>query len=132
MKKMSDYLDAYGAARGLTSDYQIAKDLCLTKQAVSLYRNNKGAFKLDIAWRISDATGIDFAEIIAASEFLRAERAHDDERATLWRRRLHTVSASLCTAFIGVFLFLASPGPAHAGALSADTNSGILYIMLNQ
>lgn len=132
MKKMSDYLDAYGAACGLTSDYQIAKDLGLTKQAVSRYRNDKGCFELDIAWRISDATGIDLAEIIAASEIFRAERAHDDARATLWRRRLQTVSASLCTAFIGVFLFFASPGPAHAGALPGANKApnSVYYVKL--
>lgn len=123
MKEISDYLDEYAAARKLknATSYAIAKDLGITKQAVSRYRNGHGSPDADISWRIAEAIGCQPQEILAAGEISRAERAHDPARAATWRHRLQSVSAS----FIGVLLLgLLAAAPALSRAAA-----GGLYIL---
>lgn len=113
MKTISDYLDAYARARGISSDYAIARELNLTRQAVSRYRRNVGTPDLDVLWKIADTTGADLSELIATAEMERANRAHDDARARLWSQRLRDLSAALCVVSIGVFGVVAAL-PANA------------------
>jgi len=127
MKKISDYLDAARTAQNLPSDYALANYLGLTKQAVSRYRNNKGAFDLDVAWRVADAIGCDPAEVVAACEFQRANCAHDVARAKLWQSRLQQFAGALVLVFCGFF----GSQPAAASAPGAASEARTMYIMLN-
>lgn len=125
MKTISEYVDAYAKARNLTSDYQVAKDLSLTRSAVSRYRNNKGAFDIDVAWRIADACGIDPAEVIAACEIQRAQLAHDSTRAKIWTHRLGQISAAVVLLFAG-FFHAGDASAAHSPA--AEGQSNVYYV----
>ena len=128
MKKISDYLDAYRAAKGLPSDYALAHDLDLTKQAVSKYRNNKGGFDLDVAWRIADAIGVDVSEILAVGEIERARRTHNEAREKIWIERLQHVSAAMMLFLVMFFpasSITADPLPSAAGA---DKSSSVYYV----
>src|SRR5690554_3141644 len=101
MKTLNDYLNAYVSRLGITSDYQLSKALCVSRQAVSKYRNNLATPESDVAWRIADGLGIDPAEVIAAAEIARAERTHHPERVALWSKRLQQVTAAVMLMIAG-------------------------------
>lgn len=104
MKTITDYLTDFASATGCTSDYQTARRLSVTRQAVSHYRTGKGAPGIDTCWQIADALHVPLAEVIAAAEVQRATCKHDPQRAQLWRARLSSVSAGAVTVFSGVAL----------------------------
>lgn len=104
MKTITDYLTDFAAATGCTSDYQTARQLSVTRQAVSHYRTGKGAPGIDTCWQIADALHVPLAEVVAAAEVQRANCKHDPQRAQLWRARLSSVSAGVITVFSGLAL----------------------------
>lgn len=102
---MSPYemLQAYKEAKGLDSDNAAAKDLGLTRQAISMIKQG-GGFGIETAWKVSETVGLDLAEVIATCELARAERSQKSEQATVWKQRLKRVSHSPLTAFFGIAL----------------------------
>ncbi len=126
MKTINDYVDAYARSKSLTSDYSIAKNLGLTRQAVSKYRHDRAFPDTGTAWLMADAIGCDPLEIITAAEVARAKRAHDATRTQLWESRLRQMGAAMLLIVVG---FLGSATPVQAATLGAE--SPTLYIMLN-
>lgn len=111
MKTISDYLNDYRAAKGIPSDYALARELGLTKQAISRYRHNAGAPDNDVCWRIAEGAGADYSAVVATAELARAQRTHDTGREKVWLERLQHVSASFSLAFV----LLAASLPAVSG-----------------
>lgn len=115
MKTLSDYVTELRQRQNLPSDYALAAYLGLTKQAVSKWKTQGLIADASTAWRIAEGIDADPAEVIAAAELARAERAHDDARAKLWTERLRQMGAALVLVFAGFFHAgdaVAAPDPA--------------------
>lgn len=110
MNTTKDYLEAVKAKTGAASDYALAPILGLTKQQISVYRNNKGFLGDETAIKVAEILEIDAAIVAAA---VHAERAKSDQEKAMWTsmwEKLGGVAASLVVALaLG-----SSPSPAQA------------------
>lgn len=127
MKDINDYLDAYAEACGVNSDYAIAKNLGVTKQSVSKYRNDRAYPDFDTAWRLADGIGCDASEIMVAAEIARAVRAHNVTLVRVWQKRLAQIAGAFLLVFCGFFW----SQPAAASTPQAVSEARTMYIMLN-
>lgn len=76
-----EYLDALRAKLSLSSDYQLAKELGLTRQAVSNYRNGTNHFDDDIAMKVAEILEIHPGRV--ALDMVR-QRAKTPQQKALW------------------------------------------------
>lgn len=123
--KASEWIDRVKKERGWDSDYRVAKELGLSRQAISDYRVGKSLMDDGAALRVASALG-EPPEIILIDQA--AERAKSPEARTVLRdalRRLGGVAAGVIVA-VGVG---GSPSPAQAGPAVAASSG--LYIMSN-
>jgi transcriptional regulator with XRE-family HTH domain len=81
MRTTVDYLDAVKAKLGLPSDYAAAKALRIAHSAISRYRNGKGSFDDEVAFRVAEILDINPLEVIVSA---RAERALNDDARSRW------------------------------------------------
>ncbi|WP_423197158.1 HTH cro/C1-type domain-containing protein [Cupriavidus sp. H19C3] len=81
MKTTLEYVDAVKVRLDLPSDYAIAKALCVSRQAVSQYRQGKAAFDDLTAVRVAEILGLNPMEVIAAAN---RERAKSDDARRVW------------------------------------------------
>lgn len=116
----TEYLDALRARLALSSDYQLAAALRVTRAAVSRYRTGGAHFDEDIALRVAHLLTIDPARVLAD---VAAERARTPEARTAWRR----IANSLAVVPLFIFIGLQSPALLNALKISAFR----LYIMLS-
>jgi hypothetical protein len=86
-----EYLDAVKAAKGLTSDYQLAKLLGFPLSSVSSYRTGRRFFDDDAALTVALALQINPLEVIAAAN---AERAKTPEQKARWMSVVEKFSVS--------------------------------------
>lgn len=86
-----EYLDAVKTAKGLTSDYQLAKLLGFPLSSVSSYRTGRRFFDDDAALTVADALGVNPLAVIAAAN---AERAKTDQQKARWLELVEKFSAS--------------------------------------
>ena len=115
-----EYIDALRAHLGLSSDYQLARELRVTRSAVSKYRTGQTTADESTALRIAELLNIDPARVLAD---VAAERARTPEARTVWRR----IANSL--AVVPLFIFIGLQAPA---LLNACKNTALrLYIMLS-
>ena len=116
----TEYLDALRARLALSSDYQLAASLHVTRAAVSRYRTGAAYFDEDIALRVARLLAIDPARVLAD---VAAERARTPEARTVWRR----IANSLAVVPLFIFSVLCAPALLHAAQNAALR----LYIMLS-
>lgn len=95
MKQSMDYLDQAKIKLGIESDYSMAKELGLTKQAISNYRNGKTSMDVYAACRIADVLKIDPMEVIAAAN---AEREKNEDRKSYWAKKWEAITATIAAA----------------------------------
>jgi len=81
MKTTLEFLDAVSKKLGGASDYAIAKELGVTRAAVSRYRNGQSAFDDETAIRVARILDIDPAAVVTAAH---AERTKNPEVRRLW------------------------------------------------
>jgi len=87
--KADQWIDRVKKARGWDSDYRVANELNLTRQAVSGYRRKPMTLDEVTAVKVAEILGLNPAGIIIDQV---AERSKDDSvRATL-----HKMAAELC------------------------------------
>lgn len=91
MTSAANLIDKVKKAQNWTSDYQCAKGLGITTQAISKIRAG-GGIGNDLAWKIAEILNEEPAAIIAEAEAERAEKAGDMERAKLWGSRFRQVA----------------------------------------
>lgn len=116
MKTINDYLDLYAHHRHISSDYAIAKDLDVSKQAVSRWRHGQSTPDIEVLWTISQTTRVPLERLIATAEAERAERAGEAQKRNLWASRLRDMRPILSVVFIGVFALQAAALPHVAAA----------------
>uniref|UniRef100_UPI0035B00B8C helix-turn-helix domain-containing protein n=1 Tax=Hylemonella sp. TaxID=2066020 RepID=UPI0035B00B8C len=62
--KAADWIDRVKVSRGFESDYRVAKELGLSKQAVSDYRKKTSTMDEGTALKVAEALGLDPAAVI--------------------------------------------------------------------
>lgn len=110
MNTSTQYLDAVKAKTGAASDYQLAKILSVSQQAVSKWRTKKDFLGDETAIKVAELLEIDSGIVIAA---VHAERAKSESERNAWRsmfEKLGGVAAGLVIGLVAV-----SPSPADAG-----------------
>ena len=91
MRTTVEYLDAVKAKLGLPSDYAAAKALRIAHSAISRYRNGKGSFDDEVAFRVAEILDINPLEVIVSA---RAERAANEEARSRWESYWDNFSAN--------------------------------------
>lgn len=110
MKTAAEYLDALMALKNITSDYQLAKALSVTRSTVSRYRCGHATFDDVVAVRVAEMLGVEPLEIIAAANHQRAKRP---EAKKIWERIAKSAAAAtIALVFVGISLFGGSPANA--------------------
>ena len=83
MQTTNQLLDRIKADKQITSDYRLAKVLCVTKSAITNYRYGKSSPNDEVGIRMADLLNADPGHITAC---LHAERAQSPEIRQLWER----------------------------------------------
>lgn len=81
MKSTLEYIDAVKIKLDLPSDYAVAKALCVTRAAVSSYRNGRTYLDDLTAVRVAEILEINPMEVIAAAN---SERAKSEDARRVW------------------------------------------------
>lgn len=81
MKTTLEFLEAIRAKLGGISDYAIAKELGVTRAAVSKYRNGLSGFDDETAVKVARVLDIDPAAVVTAAH---AERSKNPELRQIW------------------------------------------------
>lgn len=115
--KAAEWIDRVKTARGWDSDYRVAKELGLTRQVVSRYRNNPSTMDDEAAVKVADALG-------AAPEVVLLDQAIERTKSTEAKaalgnllKRLGGAAASILLA-AGMTIF-----PNGNNALSGELHS---------
>ena len=81
--KSIEYLDAVKSRKNITSDYALAKELGVTKQAVSRYYKTGGGFDDEVARRVAEI--LDMHPGLVMLDMHR-QRATTPETQALWQK----------------------------------------------
>lgn len=119
--KAEKWIDRVKAARGWDSDYRVAKELGITRQAVSNYRSRTPTLDEESSMKVAHALGINPALVLADQAM---ERTKNDEAKHAWFSILERLGGVAAAALLTVGLGV-SPAPANA-AQGGDS----VYIML--
>ena len=76
-----DILEATRTHLGITSDYALAKALCVTQTSISNYKMRRSIMDDDVALRIADILGLNPLAVIAMAN---SERAKTPEMQARW------------------------------------------------
>lgn len=96
--KPYDLIERYKLKKGLKSDNAVAKELGLTRGAISAVKHG-GSLSVENAWTIAEVIGMDPAEAVAICKIAQAERSDDKEGLQVWKRRFQAVTHSAATIF---------------------------------
>lgn len=132
--KLGKLLDDTKQALGISSDYELAKILGVSKQAISNYRLNQRAPDEFACLKIAEALGQPLDSIIAA---VKAATEKDETRREAWEnymKRLGGFAASIALAFVLLVTGIVTPSPAYASNDAASVSVPLrrLCIMLSR
>ena len=86
-----ELIQVYKEKKGIESDNAAAKELGLTRAAVSEVKRG-GGLGPEYAWAIAEEIGMEPAEAIGICLVAKAERSGDAGKVAVWRERLERVS----------------------------------------
>jgi len=119
--KTTDWLDQVKTRYGLTSDYQLAQKLGITRAAVSKYRNGKDLIGNPVAITIAKLLEIPPEVMVVASQ---AERARQPIEKAVWESILQKLGGMAAALVLGLTLTQAPDARANLfdnnGLQSAD------------
>lgn len=119
MKTTRELLDAVKLRHRLTSDYQLAKFLAISRQRVSKYMAGEVTLGDDAAIRVADVLQLDRGRVLA---IVAAERAQSDQAKKEWLK--------LAAAVAGVaVVMLFAPDQLALLPVSDGADIAALYIM---
>jgi transcriptional regulator with XRE-family HTH domain len=131
--KAAAWIDRLKNAHGWESDYRVAKELGLSRQAVSEYRNRVPTMDEGTALKVAQSLGIDPALILTDQAM---ERAKDDQARAAWAdvlKRLGGVAASvLLTAGIGAGTGLGQEARASQPGSDSANGGAKIHIVLSK
>jgi transcriptional regulator with XRE-family HTH domain len=122
-----DYLNAVQTRYGLTSDYQLAHKLGITRASASQLRNGKGFLGEDTAIFIAQLLDLPPARVIAHSNAERAERANKPSLLQMWLGVAAKYGATTAAAIVVGVGLGGMPAPASVSSFGAT-----VYIMSTQ
>lgn len=93
-----EYLAAVKAARGITSDYALAKLLGVKQTTISSYRAGRSRMDDDVALAIAEILGVHPLQVIATAN---AERAKTPEQRARWSGVMEKFSVSFLNLLSG-------------------------------
>lgn len=100
MKTTAEYMDEAKAKLGVSSDYALAAQLDITRQAISKYRHNERAFDNFTCMKIAEITGIHLESIITDMEMMREKDVKRREAWENYMKRLGGIAASFLAAVV--------------------------------
>ena len=128
--KIAEMLDAAKHAKGVETDYALAKSLGLPKQRVSDYYKGKTAPDEFACMQIAIAIGKPLDEVIAA---VKVETEKDEKRREAWEnymKRLGGMAASfMAVAFSLVTFIVTSPSADACESKAYDVGISRIQIM---
>lgn len=133
MFSIAKFLDGVKARAKIDTDYQLAKLIGITQQAISQYRHGKTLPDEVVITKLCTISGDDAGIVLANVEELRAKT---EPARLLWRsiaHRLQSTAAAIVAALLcGAMFFGAEEVNAEgAPAYSLDLTGSSLYIMSN-
>jgi len=120
MNTIKELLDATKAAKGVTSDYALAKALSISTQRISDYYKSSRVPDEFACLQIAEALERPLDEILAA---VRIEAEKDENRREVWRRYYKSIggiAASIMTVFFLVCTLIVTSTPAEASNSKAS------------
>lgn len=131
MKTTREYLDAVKEKLHLPSDYAAAKELGVTRAAVSRYRTGTGTFDDLTAARVAEILGVEPIEVIAAVNY---ERCNDERGRRVWEgiwgKAAGAIALSLTACAVGLSVAPTSRA-AESGSAPKGDNGAPIMIMSN-
>lgn len=128
--RTADYLDAAQKAMGITSDYELARRLSVSKQRISAYRSGKEWPDNYIVMKLAVALNADPVSVLADLE---SQREKNPERAEFWRSFLSRAALLVilaCTlAWISTDILLPEAGLISGGS-GTDYADGLRIICI--
>lgn len=118
MKTTIDYLNDVKAKTGAVSDYALAKEMGITRAAVSIYMSKKRTFSDETCLKVASILDVDPSEVLIAAHI---ERTKNETVKNTYQKifeRLGGVAASVLVATS----LMASPTPAKAEGLQIQNN----------
>jgi len=110
MKSTKDWIDAVKAAKGLTSDYQLAAHWNVTRQLISKYRTGTEYLSEEMAAKVAADLGIELGFVLACAA---GERARIPSARAAWlqlAKQIGSVAAVVLVAILATeHLFQTSP-----------------------
>lgn len=123
-KTTVEYLDEVKAKLGISSDYELAKRLQLSKQRISTYRSG-GTFHNAMAARVAEILDLSLAKVIADMELERA-RIHDarsdgfaSANQEFWERIARKVAGVVLPVALASAIAAPSPVDAAQNSIAA-------------
>lgn len=123
MKRTIDFLEEVKALHSLTSDYQLAKFLGVTRSCVSKLQSGRDYLGEETAIKVSKALKIDAGYVIACSH---VERAKNEEIRATWRSVVEKLGSVAATVIIGIAAYTLPVLPAHA--VSSLLPNNVYYV----
>jgi transcriptional regulator with XRE-family HTH domain len=77
------------------TDYQLAKDLGITRMRLSHYRSRGSAPDNEVAWKLAKKLGLPITDVIA---YFEADRAKDPQKRAFWAAQLPRVLSTFAIA----------------------------------
>lgn len=126
MDTTNTFLDRYKEALGLTSDYQLAQELGLSRQQISNYRTGRSFLSKEAALKIAPAIKVSAAYALTVTLIEKAVK-DDERRAWLAVAKI----ARGIFALLAALTFVTAPSPAQAAFDINGFTSGPKYTLHN-
>ncbi|MFB0935203.1 MAG: hypothetical protein QMB52_05485 [Propionivibrio sp.] len=128
MTTIPELLDAVKAAKGIESDYALAKALNLKKQQISTYYKRKVIPSEYACLEIAKALKISYEEV---SAIVQIDAEKDEERRNAWRdyyKSIGGIAASIALLFFLAVNLIVTPTPANASEHELSKPNSLYYV----
>lgn len=114
----------------ITSDYQLARELQVSRQQISNYRAHRSTFSNEVAQRVAEILGMPYAVVLTVADIERAGRGAEKEARLSLLRALRGTSEYFVFAALAVgAATLGAPTPAQAAPASTLHNVNSEYAL---
>ena len=126
MKTTIEFLDAVKAARGLTSDNQLAVFLGCSRQMIGLYRKGKDFLGDEMACKIASILGIDSGFVLACVAAQRS-KIPEAKKAFEWMAQ-HLGGLAAALALVMILPTVAMDNHENAAFSGLDNPDTVYYV----
>ena len=123
MKTTLDYLNAVKAKTGAVSDYALAKELGISRQAISKYRNLGESFSDKTAIKVAQILEIELSEVLISAQI---ESTKNDTVRSAYKSIFERLGGVAASVLVATTLF-SNPAPVKA-ATGNDFVNDVYYV----